>query len=164
MRLFTLCVAAVLTTPSVFPADQRKGPEDIGSSDPGQGVNFYSIEKEIALGKHLTTLALSEKGSRSNFWAPVSQLTPVASGDGFTTTAHKSWVTAARHADSYVSSAQKPAAQSPLESTVYLIRRTAGRIAMQDALAASTPYLLEPIAHVTIHAPGTATSRVTSGG
>jgi elongation factor G len=40
--------------------------------------------------------------------------------------------------------------------------RTAGRLAMHDALAAASPYLLEPIAHVTIHAPGTATSKVTS--
>ncbi|MFA6115748.1 MAG: elongation factor G [Sphingomonas sp.] len=40
--------------------------------------------------------------------------------------------------------------------------RTAGRIAMAEALAAATPYLLEPIAHVTIHAPGSATSRITS--
>src|SRR5438874_2003041 len=29
---------------------------------------------EIAAGKHLTTLALSESGSRSNFWAPVSHM------------------------------------------------------------------------------------------
>ena len=40
--------------------------------------------------------------------------------------------------------------------------RTAGRIAMHDALAAASPYLLEPIDHVTIEAPGTATSKVTS--
>lgn len=40
--------------------------------------------------------------------------------------------------------------------------RTAGRIAMADALAAASPYLLEPIAHVTIEAPGSATSRITS--
>src|SRR4029079_8879916 len=40
--------------------------------------------------------------------------------------------------------------------------RTAGRIAMSDALAACAPYLLEPIAHVTIQAPGSATSKVTS--
>ncbi|MEO9131991.1 MAG: elongation factor G [Sphingomonas sp.] len=40
--------------------------------------------------------------------------------------------------------------------------RTAGRIAMVDALAAASPYLLEPVAHVTIHAPGSATSRITS--
>ena len=40
--------------------------------------------------------------------------------------------------------------------------RTAGRIAMSEALAACAPYLLEPIAHVTIQCPGTATSRITS--
>jgi elongation factor G len=40
--------------------------------------------------------------------------------------------------------------------------RTAGRIAMSEALAAASPYLLEPILHVTIQAPGTATSRITS--
>jgi len=40
--------------------------------------------------------------------------------------------------------------------------RTAGRIAMADALAAATPYLLEPVVHVTVHAPGSATSRITS--
>jgi elongation factor G len=40
--------------------------------------------------------------------------------------------------------------------------RTAGRIAMAEALAVAAPYLLEPIAHVTIHTPGSATSRITS--
>ncbi|NIJ18149.1 elongation factor G [Sphingobium vermicomposti] len=40
--------------------------------------------------------------------------------------------------------------------------RMAGRIATADALAAASPYLLEPVAHVTITAPGSATSRITS--
>jgi elongation factor G len=40
--------------------------------------------------------------------------------------------------------------------------RTAGRIAMAEALAAAGPYLLEPIAHVTVRAPGSAVSRITS--
>jgi len=40
--------------------------------------------------------------------------------------------------------------------------RTAGRIAMSEALAAAAPYLLEPICKVTILAPNSATSRVTS--
>jgi elongation factor G len=35
-------------------------------------------------------------------------------------------------------------------------------MAMADALAAAAPYLLEPIAHVTIHSPGSAVSRITS--
>lgn len=40
--------------------------------------------------------------------------------------------------------------------------RTAGRIAMAEALAAASPYLLEPVAHVTIVTPGSAASRITS--
>lgn len=40
--------------------------------------------------------------------------------------------------------------------------RTAGRLAMSEALAAASPYLLEPVAHVRIVTPGSATSRVTS--
>jgi len=40
--------------------------------------------------------------------------------------------------------------------------RTAGRIAMAEALAAAAPYLLEPIAQVTVDAPGSAVSRITS--
>ncbi len=78
--------------------------------------------RRMAAGKHLTTLAFSERGSRSQFWAPVSALEQ--SEEGYVISAQKSWVTSARHADSYVASAQKPNASSPLESTVYLIDRT----------------------------------------
>ncbi|HEX6083008.1 MAG TPA: acyl-CoA dehydrogenase family protein [Thermoanaerobaculia bacterium] len=82
------------------------------------------ILREIAAGRHLTTLAFSETGSRSQFWAPVSRLESDGNG-GFTTSASKSWVTSADHAQSYVSSAQRPGAESPLESTVYLVLRGA---------------------------------------
>ncbi|MDA1232280.1 MAG: acyl-CoA/acyl-ACP dehydrogenase [Planctomycetota bacterium] len=78
--------------------------------------------RDIASGKHLTTLAFSERGSRSQFWAPVSRLTANQNGDGFTTNAMKSWITSASHASSYVSSVQKPDAESPMEVTVYLAR------------------------------------------
>jgi elongation factor G len=40
--------------------------------------------------------------------------------------------------------------------------RTAGRIAMSEALAAASPHLLEPVCRVTVLAPGSATSKVTS--
>jgi alkylation response protein AidB-like acyl-CoA dehydrogenase len=80
------------------------------------------VLQQIAAGKHLTTLAFSERGSRSQFWAPVSALT--ASEGGFNASAQKSWVTSARHADSYVASSQKPGAAAPLESVLYLIDRT----------------------------------------
>jgi alkylation response protein AidB-like acyl-CoA dehydrogenase len=86
-------------------------------------VERDALLRAIAQGAHLTTLALSERGSRSHFWAPVSKLAP--DGSGFRTNALKSWVTAASHADSYVSSAQRPGAESPLESTLYLARKGA---------------------------------------
>jgi alkylation response protein AidB-like acyl-CoA dehydrogenase len=74
---------------------------------------------EIAAGRHLTTLAFSERGSRSRL---------AAADGGFVTDARKSWVTSADHADSYVSSAQSPTAASPLESTCYLVRRSAAGV------------------------------------
>jgi alkylation response protein AidB-like acyl-CoA dehydrogenase len=89
------------------------------------------VLREIAAGRHLTTLAFSETGSRSQFWAPVSQL--AEKGAGYETTAAKSWVTAANHADSYVSSAQKPGAASPLESTIYLVRRKSSGVRVTSA-------------------------------
>lgn len=84
----------------------------------------------IGRGHHLTTLAFSEVGSRSHFWAPVSSLVP-RDGD-FETTARKAWVTSANHADSYVASAQAHDASSVLETTLYLTRRgSAVRVAGQ---------------------------------
>ena len=85
--------------------------------------NRESLLKDIAAGQHLTTLAFSERGSRSQFWAPVSKLTAI--DDGFQTDAVKSWVTAASHAASYVSSARNPDADSPLEATLYMARPNA---------------------------------------
>src|SRR5499427_1976500 len=71
--------------------------------------------KDISAGKHLTTLAFSEAGSRSHFWAPVSRAK--RNGAGVQLTAKKSWVTSAGHAQSYVVSALSPEGKSPTEST-----------------------------------------------
>jgi alkylation response protein AidB-like acyl-CoA dehydrogenase len=87
--------------------------------------------RDIARGAHLTTLAFSERGSRSHFWAPVSRLQ--ANGKGYRLHAEKSWVTSAQHAQSYVTSAQRPDAGSPLESTVFLIRRNAPGVTVGGA-------------------------------
>jgi beta-barrel assembly-enhancing protease len=38
---------------SVSANDKKNDPEEIGNRDVGKGVNFYSLEKEIALGKQL---------------------------------------------------------------------------------------------------------------
>lgn len=84
--------------------------------------------REIAEGRHLTTLALSERGSRSQFWAPVSRLATDDATGGYSTSACKSWVTAANYANSYISSAQVPNAKSPLESVLYLVRQPAAGV------------------------------------
>jgi alkylation response protein AidB-like acyl-CoA dehydrogenase len=54
----------------------------------------------------LATLAFSEAGSRSHFWAPVSQAR--RAGDEFVLQAAKSWVTSAGHAEVYVVSTLAP--------------------------------------------------------
>jgi alkylation response protein AidB-like acyl-CoA dehydrogenase len=59
-----------------------------------------SARREIAGGRHLTTLAFSERGSRSQFWATLS--TATADGDDVVLDADKSWATSAGEADSYV--------------------------------------------------------------
>jgi predicted Zn-dependent protease len=48
-------VLALLSTSAVgvFAKDKKNDPEEIGDRNVGKGVNFYSIEKEIALGKQL---------------------------------------------------------------------------------------------------------------
>ncbi len=78
---------------------------------------------EIGSGKHLTTLAFSEKGSRSHFWAPVSRAQ--RAGAGVRISALKSWVTSAGHADSYVVSALSPDGKGPTDSTLYLVKKGA---------------------------------------
>jgi predicted Zn-dependent protease len=52
-----IAVAAVaLLAPAAFSKDKPKlGPDDIGNSDPGRGVNFYSLEREIALGRQMAS-------------------------------------------------------------------------------------------------------------
>src|SRR2546422_5427153 len=55
MKRFSTFTLAVLVTLSsaVAAKDKKKDPDEIGNRDVGKGVNFYSIEKEIALGKQL---------------------------------------------------------------------------------------------------------------
>jgi predicted Zn-dependent protease len=51
-RLATL-TAVFLLAFSLLAEDKKKDPDEIGNRDVGKGVNFYSVEKEIALGKGL---------------------------------------------------------------------------------------------------------------
>jgi alkylation response protein AidB-like acyl-CoA dehydrogenase len=87
------------------------------------------VRKAIAAGKHLTTLAFSEPGSRSQFWASLN--TARADGGNVAITGKKSFVTSAHHADSYVWST-KPTAGSEL-STLWLVERTAPGIRVEGA-------------------------------
>ena len=52
-----LALITVLASPSVW-ADkkQKKDPDAIGERDVGKGLNMYSIEKEIAMGKQLSLI------------------------------------------------------------------------------------------------------------
>ena len=46
-------VASLFLIPSGFADDKKNDPDEIGNRDVGKGVNFYSLDKEIALGKQL---------------------------------------------------------------------------------------------------------------
>ncbi len=77
------------------------------------------LREAIAAGRHLSTLAFSEAGSRSHFWAPVSTAMPVP-GDGMVKLdAKKSWATGAGQVDSYVWSS-RPLADGGA-STLWLV-------------------------------------------
>jgi alkylation response protein AidB-like acyl-CoA dehydrogenase len=81
-----------------------------------------SVREEIAAGKHLATVALSEADSRSHFWAPVGTAKP--DGQGVRLDAEKSWVTSAGHADSMVWSSKPLEAEGM--STLWLVPGKAG--------------------------------------
>lgn len=83
------------------------------------GTAIVQILREIAGGGHLTTLAFSESGSRSHFWAPVSRAH--RNNGGVSITAKKSWVTSAGCAQSYVVSTLAPEGAAPTDSTLYLV-------------------------------------------
>jgi alkylation response protein AidB-like acyl-CoA dehydrogenase len=75
------------------------------------------VREAIAAGRHVTTLAFSEAGSRSHFWAPLGTATQQ---DGTVRLdAQKSWVTGAGEADSYVWSSRPIAADGPM--TLWLV-------------------------------------------
>jgi alkylation response protein AidB-like acyl-CoA dehydrogenase len=87
------------------------------------GATVTPTLKEIAAGRHLSTLAFSEAGSRSHFWAPLSRAR--RNGAVVYLNARKSWVTSAGHAQSYVVSSLAPDGQGPTDSTLYLVSAAA---------------------------------------
>jgi alkylation response protein AidB-like acyl-CoA dehydrogenase len=76
------------------------------------------VREAAASGAHLSTLAFSEAGSRSHFWAPLS--TATRDGDRIVLDAQKSWVTAASRASAYVWSS-RPLQLDRGMSTLWLV-------------------------------------------
>ena len=95
------------------------GGATISAARPGAAQAVTPVLQEIGAGRHLSTLAFSEAGSRSHFWAPISRAH--RNGDGVRISAKKSWVTSAGHAQSYVVSALSPDGAGPTDSTLYLL-------------------------------------------
>lgn len=95
------------------------GTTTISAARPSANGALTPLLQDIAAGRHLSTLAFSEAGSRSHFWAPLSRAH--RNGDGVTISAKKSWVTSAGHAQSYVVSALAPEGAGPTDSTLYLL-------------------------------------------
>ena len=88
-----------------------------------------TIRQAIAEGKHITTLAFSERGSRSHFWAPVS--TATAHNGTVNLDASKSWVTSAGQADSYVWSSKPLNAEGA--STIWLVPASVAGLSVAGA-------------------------------
>ena len=95
------------------------GATAISAARPGATQAVSPYLQEISAGRHLSTLAFSEAGSRSHFWAPISRAH--RNGNGVRISAKKSWVTSAGHAQSYVASALAPEGAGPTDSTLYLL-------------------------------------------
>jgi alkylation response protein AidB-like acyl-CoA dehydrogenase len=91
----------------------------MSAARPGANQAVTPILEEISAGRHLSTLAFSEAGSRSHFWAPTSRAQ--RNGSGVRISAKKSWVTSAGHAQSYVVSALSPEGAGPTDSTLYVV-------------------------------------------
>jgi predicted Zn-dependent protease len=53
VALYTLLISSMAVPPALAGDNKKKDPDEIGNRDVGKGINFYSIEKEIALGKQM---------------------------------------------------------------------------------------------------------------
>ncbi|MFM5906688.1 MAG: acyl-CoA dehydrogenase family protein [Novosphingobium sp.] len=80
--------------------------------------------RRIATGAALTTLAFSEYGTRSHFWAPLSSAR--RDGDEVVLDAKKAWVTSASNADLYVWSSQATSCEG---NSIWLVERDTPGIA-----------------------------------
>jgi alkylation response protein AidB-like acyl-CoA dehydrogenase len=82
--------------------------------------------QKIEAGTAIATLAFSEKGSRSHFWAPVSRAS--RNSGGAILNCDKSFVTSAGYADYYIVSSGSIDGKDPAESTLYLVEKNAAGV------------------------------------
>ena len=95
------------------------GAATISAARPRATQIVTPILQEIGADRHLSTLAFSEAGSRSHFWAPLSRAH--RNSNGVRISPKKSWVTSAGHAQSYIVSSLAPEGAGPTDSTLYLL-------------------------------------------
>jgi alkylation response protein AidB-like acyl-CoA dehydrogenase len=95
------------------------GTAAMSAARPSAAQAVTPILKEVCAGRHLSTLAFSEAGSRSHFWAPISRAH--RNGNGVRISAKKSWVTSAGQTQSYIVSSLAPEGAGPTDSTLYLV-------------------------------------------
>lgn len=91
-----------------------------------EGHGSHALRERVARGEALTTLAFSEVGSRSHFWAPVSAAERTGD-DRIRLDARKSWVTSAGEADIYVWSSRPLQAEGA--STMWAVAASASGLA-----------------------------------
>jgi alkylation response protein AidB-like acyl-CoA dehydrogenase len=109
----------------------------------------------MASGESLGTLAFSERGSRSHFWAPVSTAALSDEGRAVKLRADKSFVTSAGHADVYVVSAGSASGVAG-EVDLYAVPATTGGLSVVAPFAgmglrgnASSPMTIDVTISVT---------------
>src|SRR5579863_7605324 len=74
-----LLIIVVLTNQFSWAEENKRNPDEIGNRDAGKGVNFYSLEKEIAMGKQMAqeverqaTFAAVALGQHGNWSEPIA--------------------------------------------------------------------------------------------
>lgn len=107
------------------------GAATIAAARPSAAQATKPILQEIAAGRHLSTLAFSEAGSRSHFWTPISRAR--RNGNSVHITAKKSWVTSAGYAQSYVVSSLAPERAGSTDSTLYLVPAGTSGVSVAEA-------------------------------
>jgi len=95
-----------------------------------EAFGSQDVRRAAASGAHLSTLAFSEAGSRSHFWAPVSSAR--RDGQSVSLDARKSWVTSASRATAYVWSSKPVQANDGL-STLWLVPSGTSGIQVQGS-------------------------------